>query len=78
MTAPAPTTTCESEWHYSQHRRMMTRCRADDDDHCDWSGCPQIRDGFCDVAGRVVEMAWRPHRHCPIDAEDADAAEGNR
>jgi hypothetical protein len=45
--------------------RYMTRCRADDDDYCDWKDCPQLRDNEPKTSGR----------HCPLDAEDRRAAD---
>lgn len=53
-----------SEWRYDMQGRYMTRCHADCDGECDWSECPQIRDGEPHKSGR----------HCPLDAEDRDAA----
>lgn len=45
---------------YFHSGRRMTRCQADDDDHCDYKGCPQHRDGEPEKSGR----------HCPLDTGD--------
>jgi hypothetical protein len=42
---------------YDPQRRVLTRCRADDDGMCGWREDPQLRDG---------EPA-RTGRHCPWD-----------
>lgn len=53
------------EWTLNLSGRYWTRCRADCDDHCEWSECPQLRDGEPKKSGR----------HCPLDSEDFKRAE---
>ena len=45
---------------FNMQGRYMTRCQADDDDDCQWEGCPQLRDKEPETSGR----------HCPLDAKD--------
>ena len=47
---------------YSLQGRRMTRCHSDDDGHCDWLECPQLRDKEPAATGR----------HCPLDKRDED------
>jgi hypothetical protein len=44
---------------FDMQARRMTRCQADDDGYCEWSDCPQLREG---------EPA-RSGRHCPWDSD---------
>jgi hypothetical protein len=44
---------------YHAQQRRVTLCQADDDDDCDWSGCPQLRE----------DGSRRGDRHCPYDVE---------
>lgn len=46
--------------HWGQ--RQITRCQADSDGDCEWSGCPQLRDGEPRATGR----------HCPWDVVEDD------
>lgn len=46
------------EPNYCAASHRMTFCRGDDDGDCDYSGCPQLRDGEPRKSGR----------HCPYDA----------
>jgi hypothetical protein len=48
---------------YDTQQRRFTRCQADDDGYCDWSECPQLRDGEPACSGR----------HCPLDLDDEGA-----
>lgn len=43
--------------------RCINRCQADDDDDCQWEGCPQIRDKEPETTGR----------HCPLDVQEEGA-----
>ena len=45
-----------------EQRIAETRCHADDDDFCDWEGCPQLRD----------EEPRRSGRYCPLDQPDTE------
>jgi hypothetical protein len=54
---------------YRQELAATGHCMSDSDGHCDWSGCPQILDGFCDKNGNPITKPGRPHRHCPRDIE---------
>lgn len=45
-------------FRFDMQQRCMTRCQSDDDGDCDWSGCPQNRDGEPKKSGR----------HCPLDS----------
>lgn len=42
---------------FNMQGRHMTHCQSDDDGHCTWTHCPQLRDN---------EPATS-HRHCPLD-----------
>ena len=42
---------------FDMNRRQFTRCQADDDGYCEWTGCPQLRD----------DEPKRSGRHCPWD-----------
>lgn len=42
---------------YDLSGRRMTRCQSDDDGHCEFKECPQLRDGEPNKSGR----------HCPLD-----------
>lgn len=56
--APAPLAAdADPPERYDMQGRRMTRCQADDDGHCDWAGCPQLRDVEPKTSGR----------HCPLD-----------
>ena len=43
-------------------RRQQRGCRSDDDGHCTWADCPQIRDNEPHATGR----------HCPLDTSRED------
>lgn len=45
---------------YVPGERKFTRCRADGDGYCTWSGCPQLRDNEPNATGR----------HCPHDKDN--------
>lgn len=50
---------------FNMQGRYMTRCQADDDDDCQWEGCPQLRDN----------EPYKSGRHCPLDAADRNREE---
>ena len=54
-----PYSTPPFKLHLAQ--RQITRCQADSDGDCVWSGCPQLRDNEPHATGR----------HCPWDKEEA-------
>jgi hypothetical protein len=46
--------------HLTQYQEQLVAagyCMANDDDYCDWSDCPQVRD----------DEPKRSGRHCPRD-----------
>lgn len=45
-------------FRYEHASRGMTRCQSDDDGHCEWKDCPQLRDNEPHATGR----------HCPLDS----------
>jgi hypothetical protein len=51
---------------YLQRRADEGHCMANRDGDCDWSGCPQIRDGEPRKTGR----------HCPRDAGEKETERG--
>lgn len=46
--------------HYDPQQRRFTRCQSDDDGDCEWSECPQLKDGEPKASGR----------HCPLDIDE--------
>lgn len=57
----------EARKFYDAQQRRFTRCHADDDGYCTWTGCPQLQDGEPGKSGR----------HCPLDTvPDGEGKEG--